>query len=480
MIWRTWPGSRGRIELRPSEINLVALLHEQVAALRGETDAKGLQVQLTPATGVPRRVRGDADRLAQALSHLLRHSVRATRQGRISVEVRRHARDADLLRFVITDTCLSPITGTLAGMLEPFSRAVTDRARRHSDIGLTLAHGLATALGGQLSMRHSAGNGTTAVLTVRLPAVIDTPAARPASARTAPAAAPIDLPRPLASVLIADDNVSTRELLASMLDQDRFVVVGCANGREALHALEVARYDVVLMDLTMPQLDGWSALRVLRRQETERGLRRTAVIALGAAPLDTERQRCLDAGFDDHLVKPVRKSRLIDAIERATGREPGGRVGAAACTHTLRPVQHEALALLSGEGMIDVRSAVESLGGDTSLYLDAIEHLVPALGNFPTRFSDALGRRDFDRARQMARDMQSILDVVAAAPCASALGRMADALADPAAAIRHAEALADLERHLNPLIRSFQQAADVLRSARLAQPGPQQGQNSAL
>ena len=130
--------------------------------------------------------------------------------------------------------------------------------------------------------------------------------------------------------------------------------------------------------------------------------------------------------------------------------------------------------------MIDVRTAVGSLGGDASLYLDAIEHLVPALGNWPARFQDALNRHDLDRARQMAQDMQSILDVVAAVPCASALGRMADALASPDDVVRHGAALADLDRHLQPLMRTLQQAVEIVRNARLERARREQGHNSAF
>lgn len=467
----------GRIELRPADISLASLMHEQIAQIRGEAEAKGLQIQLTLANNLPRLVRGDVERLGQALSHLLSHSVRATRQGRLSIEVRRHARCGDLLRFVVTDTSLSPVTGTLAGILEPFATSAADRTRRQAGIGLTLVRGLAGLLGGRLTIRHSRGRGTTAVFSALLPAVDGSESRAPARAEGAETVPATDVARTLVSVLLVDDNVSTRELIGTMLDSRRYSVVACGTGREALQALELAPYDVVLMDLNMPELDGWSALRVLRRQEAERQLRRTPVIALGSAPLEIERQRCLDAGFDDHLCKPVRKSRLIEAIDGATTPPPQANDSP---DDGLRAEQLEALALLGAEGLIDVRTAVDSLGGDASLYLDAIEHLVPALGNWPSRFQEALNRREFERARQMAQDMQSILDVVAAAPCASALGRMADALGAPDDLPRHAAALAELDRQLQPLVRTLQQAVECLRSARQERIRREQGHNSAF
>jgi len=470
----------GRVELRPTAIALAPMLHQQIAQVRDEADAKGLQIQLTLSNELPRVVSGDAARLEQALSHLLSHSVKVTRQGRIAIEVRRHARSGDLLRFVITDTSLSPVTGTLAGILEPFSSAGADRSRRHSGIGLALVRALAGVLGGRLSIRHSPGRGTTTVFSALLPAVLE-PDAAPAAAENGGASPPApQAQRAVTSVLLVDDNVSTRELIGSMLDPQRYSVLRCSNGRDALRALEVAPYDVVLMDLNMPELDGWAALRILRRQESERNLRRTPVIALGTAPLELERQRCLEAGFDDHLCKPVQKSRLLESIERSSRAARTSPSIAGGGADGLRPEQKDALELLATDGLIDVHTAVESLGGDASLYLDAIEHLVPALVNWPTRFQESLNRGEFERARQMAQDMQSILDVVAAAPCAASLGRMADALASPADLARHAEALADLDRHLPPLMRTLQQAVERLRVAREERLRNTQGHNSAF
>lgn len=468
----------GRVELKPQDVNLPALLHELLTQIRDDADTHGLQVQLSLGAGVPRMVRGDAQRLAQALSQLLALSVRSTRQGRVAVEVRRHSREPDVLRFVVTDTSLSPVTGKLASILDPFTGAPSDSRRRGPGVGLALARSLAGLLGGRLSIRHSPGRGTTAVFSARLPAVADAP---PATAAQAGPAAAGSLSASIVSVLLVDDNVSTRELIASMLDARRFTVISCGNGREALQALEIAPYDVVLMDLDMPELDGWAALRILRRREVERQLRRTPVISLGTVPLETERQRCLEAGFDDHLCKPLRKSRLLESIDRTrAGVEPAAGAVQAATRDGLRAEQRDALEVLATGGMVDVRTAVGSLGGDASLYLDAIEHLVPALGNWPARFQDALNRRDFARARQMAQDMQSILDVVAAAPCAAALGRMADALACPDDATRHGAALADLDRHLQPLMRTLQQAVEIVRAARQERTRREQGHNSAF
>jgi signal transduction histidine kinase/CheY-like chemotaxis protein len=473
----------GRAKLRPGHVSLVPMLHELMGQVRPQAEAKGLQVQLTVATDLPRLVQADPQRLTQVLSHLLHQAVKVTRQGRVQIEVRPHSRDASRVRFAITDTSLSPITGKLAGMLEPFGQAGAAGAPKSTGIGQSLARRVAELMGGKLSVRHSPGKGSTTVFSVPLPAVSEAdPGAVPSAATLSGAAASAQVAAATVSVLLVDDNLSTRHLIESMLDKRHYAVVSCANGREALQALEIAPYDVVLMDLNMPEMDGWSALRVIRRLETERNTRRTPVIALGMASFEVERQRCLDAGFDQHLSKPLRKSRLIDSIAHVIQAAQNAPAPAATSARTgaLRFDQRDALSLLASEGLIDVRTSVESLGGDASLYLDAVEHLAPALANWPRRFRETLDRRDFDRARQMATDMQGILEVMGAGACAAALGRMAAALQKGDDLAAHARQLGDLEQHLHPLMQTLQTAVERLRSARTDRSRREQGHNSAF
>ncbi len=501
----------GLAVLNETDVNVLPLVHEQVARIRQEAEQKGVKIQLTVAADTPRRVRADAQRLTQVLAHMLTHSVKATRQGRIHIELRPHARDARLLRFVVTDTSQSPMTGKLATLLDSFATpSTTTTAHTSRGIGLTLAQRMAECMGGRLCVRHSAGKGTTLIFSARLPAVDESPlskpplAVQPSAKATAPTGTPAtagavvpasrvmprtaaraveSIPRALTSVLLVDDNKTTRELIEAQLDRRHFRVTHCSNGREALHALEITRYDVVLMDLYMPDVDGWSALRDIRRRESEQKLSRTPVIALGDAPFELERQRSLKAGFDQHLCKPVRKSHLLECLATAVAPPaptPTSAAGAGRVTSRLRYEQRDALSLLAAQDVIDVRTAVDGLGGDASIYLDAIEQLAPALSNWPTRFRDTLNRGETERAREMAGDMQGILDVVCAVPCAAALGRMADALAQPGPSAAQASALADLNRQLDALLTALHNAVDRLRAGRQERTGREEGHNSAF
>ncbi len=472
----------GRVRLKPTTVALVPLIHDEIARAKQHADSKGVQIQLTLSADLPRQVSADPDRLSQVLSELLSHAIRVTRQGRVQVEVRPHSRDPHRVRFAFCDRSLSPETGKVASLVEPFT-ATGHTRRAPSGIGMTLARRVVTLMGGRVSVRQSPGKGSTVVLSLPLPAVhSETDGLPELAAAPQPAAAVEPAHGPRISVLLVDDNVSTRQLIESMLDPRQFTVVTCTNGREALQTLEIAPYDVVLMDLHMPEMDGWAALRALRQRESERASRRTPVIALGSAPFEVERQRCLDAGFDQHLCKPLRKSRLVEGLVRLAQQPPESAPPAATAARTgaLRYDQRDSLNLLSSEGLIDVRSAVESLGGDATLYLDAIEHLAPALHNWPQRFRETLARNEHERARQMAVDMQGILEVVGAGACANALGRMATLLSSTTETHDVQRGLADLDQHLQPIMQTLKVAVDRIRLARQDRSRREQGHNSAF
>jgi CheY-like chemotaxis protein len=284
------------------------------------------------------------------------------------------------------------------------------------------------------------------------------------------------------AVLLVDDNLSTRALIESMLDKEQFRVVTCSNGREALQALSIAPYDIVLMDLHMPEMDGTAAVQNLRASEAKRGLKHTPVIALGDAPFDLERQRCLAAGFDLHLCKPVRKSRLLEGMASLVAALPAPSASKrVAAAPGQRYAHRDALSLLAQGGAIDVNAAVEGLDGNAGIYLDAVEQLTPALYNWPTRFRDTLARGETERARQMALDMQSILDVVRALPCAAALGRLAGVLAQPSPDRQLRDhAIEELDQHMHALLQALRQAVDRLRQGRTEQAQKDHRHNSAL
>jgi signal transduction histidine kinase/CheY-like chemotaxis protein len=513
----------GTIKLAQTEFSLTTVLHDLLRRFRAEADAKGLHLELQISCEMPARVRGDLPRLKQLLACVLAHSVRSTRQGRVSVEVRTHSRQPDLIRFIVTDTSLGPVTGALAGMLQPFADHPSGQPRPVG-VGLSVARRLAELMGGRLSVRHAAGKGTTTIFSALLPAAhtppqpgssmagqSPSPARKPARANLPgptprgeseppdtpqdTAAGPLASPAPgttpatrdgrCISVLLVDDNICTRELLETFFDRARYRVVICSNGREALRAIAAAHYDVVLMDLNMPVMDGWAAVRALRAQEQARGQRPMPVIALGDVAFEMERQKCRDAGFDHHLSKPVSKKRLLNLVDELVRPPSNAPVKqpqpAPAAQSRLRADQRDALALLAKDNRVDVRTAVDSLGGDASIYLDAIEHLAPALSGWPARLSKALAQADVARARQMACDMQNILDVICATPCAAALGKLARALEASADTDHHAQAHRELEQQLLPLMATLQSVAERLRQGRMDRERQRQtGQNSPL
>lgn len=500
----------GRASLKHKQFSLVPLIHQQIAAIKPFADAKGVPIHLSLSSDLPRMVHGDPVRLGQVIGNLLGQAVKVSRQGSVQLEVRPHSRDPQRVRFAFFDTSLSAESGKLTAVVEPFQGDAGSQ-RGTSGIAMTLTRRIVEWMDGRLSVRRSTAKGSTVVLSVPLPAAESagttqagnaTPAVYGPQARNADGspltmtqAAELALDRklPKVSVLLVDDNISTRHLIESMLDSTRFNVVTCSDGREALQTLEIAPYDVVLMDLDMPGMDGWAAITELRQREQARKGRRTPVVALGTAPFELERQRCLEVGFDQHLCKPLRKSRLLETIVRmaassptpasgSTAPAPAAAAAAAAAPRTppMRYVQRDSLSLLGDDGLIDVRGAVANLGGDATLYLDAIEHLAPALTRWPERFLDTLAKPDIDRARQMATDMQGILEVVGAARAAKAIERMSVLLAGMPDAESKSKCQKEIEQHVRPTMLTLQAAVERIVAMRQQGPSHPQGHNSAF
>ncbi len=309
----------GKLAVVEDPFALRELVQGTVALLGPRAREKGLALTADVDPGVPDALCGDEVRLRQVLLNLLGNAVKFTEQGSVALAVDAAPEEGGsrvAVRFEVRDTGIGIPEDRVRAIFEPFEQGDTGTTRRFggTGLGLSISRRLVELMGGTLSVESAPGRGS--VFRVELPlGRAAEPAAATVTGRTA-AERDADGQRPL-RILLAEDHVINRRLACALLEKAGHEVVTAADGQAALDALASARFDLVLMDVNMPGVDGLEATRELRRREALAG-GRTPVVAMTASAMKGDRERCLAAGMDDYVSKPIRVTELHDAIRRAT------------------------------------------------------------------------------------------------------------------------------------------------------------------
>jgi len=290
---------------RPDEVVKLAL-----AAVAPSATARGLELRQHLAEDLPRVVVGDPQRLQQVLLNLLSNAVKFTERGYVALEASLAGRSGDVaeMRFSVRDTGIGIPAGMQEAIFQPFTQADSSTTRRYggTGLGLSICRKLVALMEGKLQVESEPPGGSTFSFTVRMPvaAVAESPA--PAAECRLPRSQ-----RPL-RILVAEDNPVNRKVASRLLERMGHQVDAAWDGQQAVVAVEQIEYDLVLMDCQMPNMDGYEATRAIRR--LARG-RRLPIVAMTANALAHDRQRCLDAGMDGFLAKPVSTQHLFDLLE---------------------------------------------------------------------------------------------------------------------------------------------------------------------
>ncbi len=316
----------GEANLRPSECSLASIADQAARSVRFEVQRKGLRLEMKLAPSLPERILADAHRVRQILLNLISNAVKFTDHGSITVEA--FALPADFASqqrvvFVVADDGIGIHPGHLPVIFEPFRQLDGTLRRRHGGAGLGLAivKNLVDAFGGVITVHSELGRGSR--FTVELPVdVLPTPS--PIAADT-PAPSDSQLrQRKLTStqsairkVLIAEDNPVNQTLLERILTTKGLHVVAVSDGQAAVEAVESDTFDLILMDIQMPVMDGIEATRLIRMREQAAGTR-IPIIAVTANGLFQCREQCMEVGMDGYVVKPFGPAGLFDAIARVT------------------------------------------------------------------------------------------------------------------------------------------------------------------
>jgi two-component system, sensor histidine kinase len=301
-----------RLELRPRPFEIRGLLDEIETLLNTQARAKRVKFVLDVDQKLPAAVSGDRQRLSQILLNLGNNAVKFTDRGEIRLQVRagQVAGGKVRLEFTVRDTGIGMPAASLELLFTPFTQLSESRHHRGggTGLGLVISQKLVNLMGGTIAVQSEPQKGSTFSF------AIDLPVAEIASATTTNLVMRLES----LSVLVAEDNAVNQTIIDAMLKQLGHRITLTGNGREALEALARSDFDLVLMDCNMPEMDGLEATRRLRAQNVRNA--RVPIIALTANAMDGDREKCLAAGMDDFVSKPVTIATLRAAIERVRER----------------------------------------------------------------------------------------------------------------------------------------------------------------
>jgi CheY-like chemotaxis protein len=293
----------GQLSLTSAPFDLALMLDDLADLFAPLAAEKSLTLTVSRLAG-PTWVLGDSVRLRQVLSNLLTNGLKFTDQGGVEVETT-GPDAAGHLRFVVRDTGIGFAADQAEALFDRFHQVDASATRRFggAGLGLSISRALARLMDGDLSAVGAPGAGASFALHVIMPPT--TP--------LAPVSAP-ELEVPSIRVLLAEDNPVNQQVVRLILDQVGADLTVVGNGREALEAFQADAFDLVLMDMQMPVMDGLAAVRAIRAYESEQQRQRTPIKTLSANALQEHRQAALAAGADDHVAKPITAERLINAV----------------------------------------------------------------------------------------------------------------------------------------------------------------------
>ncbi len=307
----------GRLDMHPVELDIRAEVDQLVALMGPRAEARDLHLNARVHNSVPQLFVGDPVRLRQVLLNLVANALKFTERGSVTIEVRAldsHETESSEveLHFAVRDTGVGISPENQARIFDAFVQVAgaSSADRSGTGLGLAIAARLVTLMGGALKVTSTPGTGSTFFFVVKFP--------RATRAEVRDEEESRETVRRRLRVLVADDNAINRMVTERMLQRGGHTVSLAENGLQAMEMALAGRFDLVLMDVQMPEMDGLAATVAIRRAETT--ARRTPIVGLTAHAFRGDRDRCLDAGMDDYVAKPVRREELEAAMARALRR----------------------------------------------------------------------------------------------------------------------------------------------------------------
>jgi PAS domain S-box-containing protein len=321
----------GKLNLESRDFDLSGLLANCADTMAAQAHEKGLELVFAADPGVPALLRGDPNRLNQILANLAGNAVKFTKSGSVAVRISMTSESGSeaALRFSVRDTGIGIPKEKLAGLFEKFTQADASTTREYggTGLGLAISKQLVELMGGEIGAESEPGKGSEFWFALRLP---KQPAREPDRPPAVDASAANRFAGSKARILVAEDGDVNKMVIAGIFEMLGVDADMVASGTEAVDAIRTSPYDLVFMDVQMPVMDGYATTKAVRKLETENRMPvgttssfvRIPIIAMTANALKGDREKCLDAGMDDYLSKPVSVKSMSEVLEKWLPKAP--------------------------------------------------------------------------------------------------------------------------------------------------------------
>jgi PAS domain S-box-containing protein len=306
----------GEVRLHPEPFNMRETVEKVVLLFADRAGRKGIDLSIAIHDSVPKTLIGDAGRIRQVLINLVGNSLKFTHDGHIQIRMQAE-KDGDGWNILadVKDTGIGMSPELQQRIFEKFIQGDTSSKREYGGAGLGLAitRQLIHLMGGEVSVSSEIDQGTTFQFNLKLAAAAEAvPGGQPAPVSQEDKFAPIS-----ADILLVEDNLVNQKVATAMIKKLGCTVTVAVNGARALEQLPLKRFDLIFMDCQMPIMDGFETTRAIRQMVGE--IRDIPIVAMTAHALKEDRQKCLDAGMDDYLSKPVHLDSLIAILRKYCG-----------------------------------------------------------------------------------------------------------------------------------------------------------------
>lgn len=394
-----------KLTLEEADFCIDTIFEQVVSQVKEQAEQKGL-VLTTDYDSTPRYLRGDATRLRQALLNYVSNAVKFTATGSIALRamVLSKSHDSLLLRFEVKDTGQGIAPERLDSLFEAFEQADASTTRRHggTGLGLTITRHLAEMMGGEVGASSVPGQGSLFWFTARLrygQAVTDH------ETRISDPELELREAHYGSRILLAEDNPINREVAVHLLRDVGIVVDVAHNGQEAVAMASAGHYDLVLMDIQMPVMDGLDATRLIHARE---GLAQLPIIAMTANAFIEDQQACRAAGMADYIAKPVNPADLFAILAKwLPGRRPPNNKASSAVKVGNREWEWPIEQLQSVNGL-NPKLGVRNAGGDSAEYLRLLHLFLEKQTADITALRQSLSEGDRQSSRKLAHSLKGV------------------------------------------------------------------------